>query len=150
MGNWKSLIAFLLLTLAVGAFGTLFMPDAWYAGLQKPSFNPPNWVFAPVWSALYILIAIAGWRIYLIAGTGLALSLWIAQLIVNGLWTWLFFGMHRIDLALADMLLLDTLIIAMIFMFYRIDRTAAYLLLPYIAWTSFATVLTVSIWQLNR
>jgi benzodiazapine receptor len=150
MRDWKSLIIFLALTAIVAALGSMWMPDAWYDALRKPSFNPPGWLFAPVWTVLYVLIAIAGWRVYRIAGWSRPIQLWLVQLILNGLWTPLFFGAHRIDLALVDIVLLVLLVIATIAAFWRIDRIAAYLMIPYLAWISFATLLTASIWQLNH
>ena len=149
MRNWKSLIVFVLVVAAAAATGSLSAPDAWFNALQKPSFNPPTWVFPPVWSLLYIMIAVAGWRIYRMTGMGIALGFWIAQLIVNAMWTPLFFGLHRIDLALADIVLLDILAIATTLLFSRHDRIAGYLLMPYLAWIAFATALTFAIWRLN-
>jgi translocator protein len=149
MRNWKSLIVFVLIVAAAAATGSLSAPDAWFNALQKPWFNPPTWVFPPVWSLLYIMIAVAGWRIYRMTGMGFALGFWIAQLIVNAMWTPLFFGLHRIDLALADIVVLDVIVIATIFVFFRRDRIAGWLLIPYLAWISFATALTFAIWRLN-
>ncbi len=150
MHRWKSLLAFLVVTFAAAAIGSLSMPDAWYAALNKPSFNPPNWIFGPVWTVLYVLIAVAGWRIWKQAGGWcVALSLWLLQLILNGLWTPLFFGMHRIDLALIDIAALVLVLIATIVAFFKRDRVAAWMLVPYLSWVSFATLLTASIYRLN-
>jgi tryptophan-rich sensory protein len=149
MRRWKSLAGFIALVAIVAAAGSLSTPDAWYAALAKPSFNPPNWIFAPVWTLLYLGMAVAAWRVYRIDGWTTALWLWLAQLVVNGLWTPLFFGLHRIDLALADIVVLDLLVIATIVAFVRRDRIAGALLVPYLAWTSFATLLTAAIFRLN-
>ena len=150
MRHWKSLLAFIVVTFAAAALGSLSMPDAWYAALNKPSFNPPNWIFAPVWTVLYVLIAVAAWRIWKQAhGWCVALSLWLLQLILNGLWTPLFFSMHRIDLALIDIVALLLVLIATIVAFFPRDRVAAWMLVPYLAWVSFATLLTASIFHLN-
>ena len=150
MRHWKSLLAFLVVTFAAAALGSLSMPDAWYAALTKPSFNPPNWIFGPVWTVLYALIAFAGWRIWKQAGGWCgALSLWVLQLVLNGLWTPLFFGIHRIDLALLDIATLVLVLIATIIAFFKCDRIAGVVLLPYLAWVSFAILLTVSIYRLN-
>jgi tryptophan-rich sensory protein len=149
MRNWKSLIVFILLAALAGAAGSLAMPDAWYAALAKPSFNPPNWIFAPVWSVLYFLMAIAAWRVHRIAGFCAAIALWLAQLVCNAAWSPLFFGLHRVDFALADILVLLALIVATTIAFFRKDRTAGALMVPYVAWVSFATLLTWSIWRLN-
>jgi len=149
MQQWKSLIVFIALVALAAACGSLALPDAWYAALAKPSFNPPNAIFAPVWSVLYVLIAIAAWRVWRVAGFGAAIVLWFVQLACNALWSPLFFGAHRIDLALADIVLLDALVVATTVLFFRRDRVAGWLLVPYLAWISFATVLTAAIWRLN-
>lgn len=149
MHRWQSLVVFLLLAFAAGAAGSLAHPDAWYAALAKPSFNPPNAIFAPVWSALFVLMAIAAWRVYVRAGVGLPLALWGAQLIVNALWSPLFFGAHAIVLALIDVAVLLALVLATTLAFWRVDRAAGALLLPYVAWVAFATLLTAAILRLN-
>ena len=149
MNRWKALIVFLLLAFAAGGVGSLAMPDAWYEALSKPSFNPPNWVFAPVWTALFVLMAVAAWRVYRRDGFGPAIGLWLAQLVFNAAWSPLFFGAHRIALALADIIVLLALIVATTVAFFRHDRIAGALLLPYLAWVAFATVLTFSIFRLN-
>jgi len=150
-GHWKSLLLFLLLTAAAAAIGSMAMPDAWFAGLRKPAFNPPNWVFAPVWTALYACMAVAAWRVYRRVGAvDAAIVLWLAQLACNALWSPLFFGLHRVGLALVDIGVLLALVAAASMAFFRRDRTAGALMLPYLAWVAFATVLNAAIWQLNR
>lgn len=149
MKQWKSLIAFVALVAVAAACGSLALPDAWYAALAKPSFNPPNAIFAPVWTVLYVLIAVAAWRVWRVAGLCAAIVLWLVQLACNAIWSPLFFGAHRIDLALADILLLDALVVATTAQFFRRDRIAGWLLVPYLAWIAFATVLTAAIWRLN-
>jgi len=150
MQHWKSLLVFLALSAAAGAIGSLAMPDAWFGSLHKPAFNPPNWLFAPVWTLLYVLMALAAWRVYRCATViGLALGLWLAQLVCNALWSPLFFGLHRIDLALADITLLLALIVTTTIAFFRRDRGAGVMMLPYLAWVAFAATLNFSIWQLN-
>lgn len=149
MRGWKSLVVFLLLVAATAFSAATNMPDAWFAALEKPSFNPPNWLFGPVWTMLYILMAVAAWRVYRTRGFDLAVGAWLAQLAVNGAWSPLFFGLHRIDLALLNILVLDVLVLATIVLFWRRDRVAAALMLPYLAWISFATVLNASLLRLN-
>lgn len=149
MRDWKSLAVFLVLAFAAGAIGSLAMPDAWYAGLNKPAFNPPGWIFAPVWTALFVLMAIAAWRVYLRAGLATAIVLWLIQLGFNAIWSPLFFGLHSITLALADVALLLVLVLATTMLFFQRDRAAGLLMLPYVAWVSFATLLTFSIYRLN-
>jgi len=150
-----SLVWFVVLCLAVAAAGgavTATSVTSWYAGLQKPPFNPPNAVFGPVWTVLYLMMAVAGHRLWQARGhaaRGRALSLWFVQLAVNCAWSFLFFGAHRPGLALIDIGALLGLIVASIVVFARIDRLAAWLFAPYLAWVSFATVLNAAIWYLN-
>ena len=149
MRGWFGLVVFLVLVAAAALLGGLSTPDAWFSALQKPSFNPPGWVFGPAWTLLYILMAIAAWRFYRVDGFGLAIGLWLVQLVVNAAWSPLFFGMHRADLALLDIIVLDILVIATIAVFLCKDRIAAWLMLPYLGWIAFATTLNAAIWQLN-
>ena len=149
MKQWQSLIAFLVLVTAAALLGGLSAPDAWYASLQKPSFNPPGWIFGPAWTLLYVLMAVAAWRVYRVAGIGLAIGLWLVQLLFNAIWSPLFLALHRIDLALLDIIVLDILVIATIAVFFRKDQIAGWLMLPYLGWIAFATTLNAAIWQLN-
>lgn len=142
------------LCVAVGALGgwvTATSVTTWYPGLNKPSFTPPDWVFGPVWTALYVLMGIAAWRVVW-AGSGLvrqALALFALQLAINLLWSVVFFGLQKIGAAVAVILLLEAAIVATIVAFRRIDGPAAALLLPYALWVAFATVLNIAIWRLN-
>jgi translocator protein len=139
-----------LLVISVGA---LFPPDAWFVALNKPAWNPPNWLFAPVWTTLYALMAIAAWRVWRLPSTqsrNRALTFYVVQLFLNAMWTPLFFGAHSLAGALADILLLDVMVAATIVLFSRLDRPAAWLMAPYMAWISFATALNAAIWWLNR
>jgi tryptophan-rich sensory protein len=145
-----SLLLFLALVVGGGlVIGSLTVPGGWYAQLVKPAFNPPGWLFAPVWTALYILIAIAGWRVWERNRNSWPMRLWWAQLVLNFLWTPVFFRAHLIGLALADIALLLAVIIGFIVTAWRIDRTAALLFVPYAAWVAFAAILTASILALN-
>lgn len=149
--NPWSLALFVALALGGGtAIGVLTGPDAWYAALAKPSFNPPNWVFAPVWSTLYVLIGIAGWLVWSRERSGPSMTLWWAQLVLNFLWSPAFFTFHRIDLALVVIVLLLATICAFIAMTARRQPAAALLFLPYGLWVGFATVLNGALWMLNR
>jgi len=140
------LILFLVLVTGGGlAIGFLTAPSEWYAGLAKPSFNPPHWLFGPVWTLLYLLIAVAGWRAFESDRGGWPMKLWWAQLALNFLWSPVFFAAHRIGLALAVILLLLGAILAFIVMSWRQDRVAAWLFAPYAAWVGFASVLNASI-----
>ena len=143
-----------LLTFAAAAVGAIASVDAseFYAALARPSWAPPAWLFGPVWTALYTLMAIAVWLVWRargFAGARPALVLFVAQLAANALWSWLFFGWHRGGLAFAEVLVLCGLILATIVAFQRISTVAAILLYPYLAWSTFASVLTFAVWRLN-
>ena len=141
---------------AAGILGSVFTAPAipgWYAGLKKPSFSPPNWVFGPVWITLYALMGVAA---YLVFKEGwekkegrIALAIFAAQLVLNSLWSFLFFGLRNPLLGLVDIVLLWLLILVTIWKFYAINKTAGLLLLPYIAWVSLATALNFFIFKLN-
>jgi translocator protein len=147
--RWPSLIVFLLLTFAAAAVASRFLPDAWYVALNKPAFNPPDWVFPPAWTVLYVLMSIAAWRVWTRDGASAPIVLWVVQLFFNAAWMWLFFGLHRPVLALIDILMLLALIVVLTFAFWRRDRWAGALLVPYVAWVAFAAVLNHALWQLN-
>jgi translocator protein len=151
--QWWALFGFLLLTFAVAASAALVTgPDVtgWYSTLAKPSFNPPNWVFAPVWTSLYILMAIAGWRVWRVTGLFTwAMALFLVQLAFNFAWSFIFFHFHRIAFALCDILALLVAIVLTTVVFRRTDKTAGVLLAPYLAWVSFAALLNAAIYKLN-
>lgn len=150
MTQRRSLFLFLVLVVGGGLFvGALFTPGAWYAGLAKPAVNPPGWVFGPTWTLLYVLIAVAGWRVWKGDRGCPAMKLWWAQLALNYGWTPVFFGTQQIGLALLVLLLLLTTIVAFIVVAWRTDRAAAWLFAPYAAWVAFATLLNASILVLN-
>lgn len=150
MNRYVSLILFLVLVLGGGlALGGLTVPGGWYAGLVKPSFNPPAWLFGPVWTVLYVLIAIAGWRVWQRDRSGWPMKLWWAQMALNFLWTPVFFGAHQLALALVVILLMLVAILAFITTAWRRDRMGAWLFVPYAAWVAFASLLNGSIWILN-
>lgn len=151
------LIAFLLVTFAAAAIGstaTFRNVTTWYPMLQKPSWTPPSALFGPVWTALYIAMSVAGWRAWRKAespaATAGVIRLYGAQLILNALWSVLFFGMRRPDLALIDIVALWLLLVVGLIRFGRLDRLAGVLWAPYVAWVSFATALNAAIWSLNR
>lgn len=150
-----ALLGFIGLCLAVAAIGgavTATSVGTWYAGLAKPSFNPPGWVFGPVWTALYLMMAFAAWRVWRargFAGARAALGAWALQLALNLGWSLLFFGARMIGAALAEIVLLLAAILATAFLFWRIDRLAGALLAPYAAWVAFATLLNAALWRLN-
>ena len=143
------LVGFVLLSFLAGFVGSRFLPGAWYDGLTKPSWNPPSWVFGPVWSTLYLLMGIAAWLVWRRAGFGLPLVFWGLQLVLNALWSYLFFGLQRPDLALVDIGLLLATIVATILAFRPVSPLAAGLLVPYLLWVAFATALNLALWRLN-
>lgn len=149
--RWAFLPLFLALVFCAALGGALFPPGAEYAALVRPSFAPPSWLFGPVWTLLYVLIAVAGWRVWRRVGwaTG-AMRLWLAQLALNALWTPLFFGLGWRGVALLEMALLWLTIALCLRAFGRIDRASAWMLAPYLAWVSFAWVLNAGFWWSNR
>jgi len=150
MQRYFSLILFLVLVLGSGlVIGLLTQPGDWYTGLAKPDFNPPGWIFGPVWSVLYILIAIAGWRSWQRNRHAWPMKVWWAQLALNFLWSPIFFSAHQVGLAFVVILLLLFFILAYIVLTWRRDRVSALLFLPYAAWVAFASLLNASILVLN-
>jgi benzodiazapine receptor len=148
------LFAWMLLTFAAAAVGGWASASAseFYRELVRPSWAPPGWLFGPVWSVLYVLMGIAAWLVWRargFAGAGVGLVLFIVQLAFNALWTWFFFVWHRGGLAFAEILLLWALIAMTIGFFWRVSKVAGALLVPYLAWVSFASALTLATWRLN-
>jgi len=145
-----SLVVFVVLVLGGGLLiGYATLPGEWYALLAKPPFNPPNWVFGPVWSLLYILIAIAGWRTWRLQPESAAMKAWVAQLVLNFLWSPTFFGAKLTGLALVVIVLLLASILLFIARVWASDRLSGWLFVPYAAWVAFATLLNASIVWLN-
>lgn len=158
MGNiqWKKLLIAVGVSLAAGLIGSIFTSEAiptWYAGLTKPDFNPPNWLFAPVWTTLYILMGISLYLVWVAEGgkrlKRAAIWFFFFQLILNTLWSILFFGFKNPLLAFIEILMLWLSIGMTILLFQRFSRVAAQLLLPYLLWVTFATVLNGAIMLLN-
>jgi len=148
--SWLILAAFLAVVIGAGSLiGVATAPGDWYAGLQKPPFNPPNWIFAPVWFALYVLIAIAGWRTFMREPRGPAMKLWVAQMILNWLWSPVFFTLHWLWPAIAVIVAVLASIVAFVAVTWNRDRASALMFLPYAAWVSFASLLNLSIAVLN-
>ena len=132
-GRYGALVSFLLLTLAVAALGSwATVPEIphWYAGLAKPSFNPPSWVFGPVWTILYVFMAVAAWRVWRLVGLSQPLALFLVQLALNCAWSFLFFRAHELGLALADSVAMLVFIVWTGLAFYRRDRIAGILFVP--------------------
>jgi tryptophan-rich sensory protein len=155
MNRWLALGLFIVAAFAAAAIGGLATGSSvttWYLTINKPSWNPPGWLFGPVWSALYLMMALAAWRVWLkraLPGAALTLRLWFIQLALNLLWSVLFFGLRRPDLALVEITLLWSTLALLQFRLARFDRPAALLWVPYLAWVSFATFLNFTLWRLN-
>lgn len=152
MRSGLALVALLALSFGAASMGGFFLPGEWYADLHKPAWNPPNWIFAPVWSALYIMMAISAWLIWKRGGFScqrVALSLFLLQLVFNALWSPLFFGLRNPVLGLVDIALLWLALLFTTFAFWKVHALAGALLAPYVAWVSFAGVLNFTLWRLN-
>lgn len=146
-----SAVAFVAVIMAISlGIGYLTAPSEWYENLDKPAFNPPSWVFAPVWTVLYVLIAVSGWRMWRIAPKSGAMALWVAQMILNWLWSPAFFGAEAPTLALAIILAMLASIALFIIQAWKLDYWSAGLFFPYAAWVAFATTLNGSIVLLNQ
>ena len=150
MRSFPMLGVFVLLVALAGWCGSLFLPGAWYFSLNSPPLNPPGWVFGPVWSVLYLCMALAAWMVWRSdAGRSGPLVFWGIQLAFNALWSFLFFGLHRPGLALVEIICLWALVALTAAAFFRISRPAGWLLVPYLLWVSFATYLNAGFWYLN-
>ena len=146
------LVGWLALCFAAAGTAAFISMDGWYANLNRPSWNPPAWVFGPAWTFLYATMALAAWLVWREGGwraQGSALCLFMLQWMFNSLWTPLFFGLHRTGLALIDIVALWLAILATLIAFWRVRRAAGVLMLPYLAWVSFASALNFAIWRLN-
>ncbi len=149
----KSAIAlgvFLVCAFLAAGTGYFFPPAEWYAGLQKPFFNPPNWIFGPVWTTLYVLMSVAAWMVWQRTGwRHRAIHLWFVQIALNALWTPLFFGLHWLGVAMIEMAVLWVFILLTLLAFRKVSKPAAWMMVPYLAWVSFAWVLNAALWRLN-
>ena len=154
--EWSWLLLFLLFSFGAAALGSIFTArsvNTWYVKLRKPSINPPNWIFAPIWTTLYLLMALAAWLVWRSGGWRggrTALSFFFLQLVLNVLWSAVFFGLRRPALAMVEILFLLVAIVATAMAFLPISVAAFWLMLPYVTWVSFASVLNFKLWQLNR
>ena len=155
--QWLGLVIAVAVCFAAAAVGSHYTTPAiptWYASLQKPAWNPPNWAFGPVWTLLYMMMAVAVWLVWRERGfagaAALAIALFAIQLILNSLWSIIFFGWRRPGLALAEIFFLWAAIFATMLSFWRISHAAGWLMWPYLLWVTFAGFLNLSIWKLNR
>ena len=150
--NTSALAVCIAITFLAPVLGAWAMPGEWYATLRKPTWNPPSWIFGPVWTALYLMMATAAWLVWQRGGWSgqrRALTLYLVQLVLNAAWTPLFFGLKMPGPAFAEILLLLGAIIATTVAFRRVNKGAAALLVPYLAWVSFAAFLNFTLWRLN-
>lgn len=155
MGNKKKivgLIIWIFICSLAGIFGAQFEPGSWYELLQKPAWTPPNWVFPVVWPILYVMMGISAWMLWKMEEVSLTdteFTWFFMQLILNALWSWIFFGMELIATGLAEIFLLWVALIFTLFLFWHRNHTAGLLLVPYLLWVSYASALNFAIWQLN-
>ena len=155
MRNTLTWLVFVLMSLAAGLLGSVFTGPSvttWYPGLLKPLGTPPAWVFAPVWTSLYVLMGTAAWLVWRRAGWSrarMALALFLVQLVLNAAWSLIFFGLRLPALAFLEIVLLLAAIVATALSFRRFSRMASWLMLPYVVWVMFATWLNFGIWRLN-
>ncbi len=150
--KWLSLACWVGICLMTGFVGSLFTTGEWYDEMQKSALTPPNYVFPIVWSVLFVLMGIAAWRVWgkRKKGVGFALSLFLVHLIFNVLWSYLFFGIQRPDLALVEVVILWIVILLTIIAFFKVDRLAGLIMLPYLAWVSLAIYLNYTFVELNQ
>lgn len=155
MKQWGALVLFLLLTFSVSGIGGLFTSRSvgtWYQTLRKPSWSPPDWVFSPVWITLYAMMAVAAWLVWRKGGFARfspALVFFSLQLLLNALWSFLFFGLRSPGAGLADIIPLWIAILATTVLFWRVSTAAGLLFVPYLGWVGFALALNLSLWRLN-
>lgn len=155
MKNILKLIVSVVISQAAGAIGSLFTVQnipTWYAGLNKPSFNPPNYIFGPVWITLYFMMGVAFFLVWKNSGKfdiKVPAILFIVQLVLNALWSILFFGMKNPMLGFFEIIILWVFIVLCVIKFYPVSKIAAWLLIPYLLWVSFASVLNFKLWMLN-
>jgi tryptophan-rich sensory protein len=151
MSRYLPLAAFLALVVAAAWFGAQFPAGEYYALINKPDWSPPPWLFGPVWSVLYVLMAVAMWKVWMTgqqARLG-ALAWWLLQLTLNAAWSWLFFGLTRTGWAMAEMALLIGIVVLCIKAFSQVSKPAAWLMVPYLLWLGVAFALNFSVWSMN-
>jgi tryptophan-rich sensory protein len=154
--QWIGLAVAVGVCFAAAAVGSIYTTPAipgWYASLQKPAWNPPNWVFGPVWTLLYLMMAVAAWLVWRergFAGATLALAFFSLQLVLNALWSIIFFGWRNPALALVEIFFLWAAIFTTMLAFWRVSHAAGWLMWPYLLWVTFAGFLNLAIWKLNR
>jgi translocator protein len=149
MSDYGALLMFMVITVVAAGTGSKYMPGPWYLELRKPTWTPPSWAFPVVWSILYVLIAVAGWRVWVAAGLCAAIVVWVVQLVFNAAWSWIMFGRKNIRLALFDAIAMWITIATFMVLAWPIDQAAVWMFAPYLLWVSIATVLNATILQMN-
>ena len=150
--KYLSLVLFLIITFAasaIGSFTTSAFKEPWYSQIILPTFNPPSWVFGPVWTTLYVFMSIAIWKAWSITKDEKLLKIYFIHLFFNAIWSIIFFGFHNIGLALIDLIIILFFIILLMKIYYNINKTSFYLMIPYLIWSSYALILNTSIFLLN-
>ena len=150
--KYLSLIIILLITFIapmIGGYATSTFKEPWYSQIMLPSFNPPSWVFAPVWSILYFLMSLAIWKVWIKYFDTKLLKIYFIHLFFNAIWSIIFFGFHKIGLALFDLIIILTFIMLLMNNYLRVNLISFYLILPYFLWSSYALILNTSIFLLN-
>jgi translocator protein len=140
---------FIVIVLAAASSGAIFKPGEWYESLRKPGWTPPKWAFPVVWTILYVMIGYAGWLVWTAAGWSLPMMLWALQMVTNALWSYFFFGMRRMDIALVDVAVLWLSIAFFIVTAWSVAPLASLLFVPYLAWVTAAAALNHSVRRLN-
>lgn len=152
MNRILALVGFLLASFAVAALGSATTVNSvreWYPTIAKPEWTPPSWLFGPVWTVLYVMMSVAAWLVWRRVGWGGALVWFAVQLALNATWSPVFFGMHKIGLALVNIVLLWLAIVGTTVAFWRVSPVAGWLFVPYLAWVSFAAALNFALWRMN-
>lgn len=153
--RWIGLLLFISVCLAAGGLGAIATTpeiNGWYRTIAKPAWNPPDWVFGPVWTTLFVMMGLAAWLVWKPSGfraAYLPLTLFALQLALNIAWSWIFFGMHQIGWAFVEIVTLWVTILATNIAFFRRSKGAGFLLVPYLAWVTFASVLNFTVWRMN-
>ncbi|MDC1095817.1 tryptophan-rich sensory protein [Pelagibacteraceae bacterium] len=151
--KYLSLLLLLFITFiasTIGGFITATFKEPWYSEIILPSYNPPSWVFAPIWTLLYIMMSIAMWKVWINSFDKKTLNLYFIHLLFNASWSVIFFGFHQIDLALINLIFILIFIITLMKKYFKIDKVSFYLMLPYLIWSSYAFILNFSIFILNK
>lgn len=147
--NGLSLAGFIIATFCAPLLGAAAAPGPWYVALHKPALNPPPWIFGPAWTLLYTLMAVAAWLVWKSVGWRRPLMLYFIQLALNAAWTPIFFGVHALGWALVEIVLLWAAILWTLLSFHRVHQPAGWLLVPYLAWVTFAAFLNFTLWRIN-